>query len=142
MSDILLENLDNALDDVQMSHEYSDDIQNCVKSILSLRDQQKETEQELVRCIDRLCADLATEVRALQPNLCVTLKTGCIEIGYRTRMIGCTAKPYDKCWDFNNTDFGQYFSKKYPECRPLDCPINNLARCLVDFFNNHYKSLA
>lgn len=142
MKNILLETLDNALDEVQMSHEYADNIDGCVKDILSLREQQKQAEQELVRCIDKLCADLATEIRALQPNLCVTLKTGCAEIGYRTRMINCAAKPYDKCWDFGGTDFGSYFSKKFPECRPLDCPVCNLARALVSHFNNHYKSLA
>jgi hypothetical protein len=141
MSNILMEHLDAALDDVHMSHEYADEINGCVQKVLSLRDEQKCAEQELVRCIDRLCADLATEIRALQPNLHVTIKTGCLEIGYRTRIICCVAKPYDGCWNYDGTDFGLYFSKKYPECRPLDCTITDLSRRLVDYFNNHYKSL-
>jgi hypothetical protein len=142
MSKILLEQLDNALDDIQMSHVHFENIDHCVNQILNLKNEIKEKEKELISYIDKLCADLSTEIRKLQPNLSVSIKTGMCEICYRTKSLFCCVKPYDNCWDFNSNDFGMVFSKRFPECRKLSCEITKLAECIVSYFNNHYRSLA
>lgn len=137
----ILEQLDNALDDIQMPHVYCNNVCNIVERMLNLQKQQKETEKELIAAIDKMCAELATEVRSLQPCLTVTLKTSCCEIGYRTKFIKCQVKPYDGCWCFDSTDFGRLFSKRYPSTRQFSCSLNELATNLVEFFNNQYRSL-
>lgn len=138
----ILEQLENALSDVQMSHVHCDNICGIVDGILNLKKQQQESEKELVIAIDKMCAELATEIRALQPYLTVSLRTNCCEIGYRTKMIHCQVKPYDGCWCFDSTDFGKMFSKRYPSCRQLSCPLGELAANLVEYFNSQYRSLA
>ena len=125
-----------------MSHAHSDNIDMCVDKILDLRSKQKEAEKELVECIDKMCADLATEIRRLQPNLSVMMKTSGCDICYRTRILSCLAKPYDGCWNFDTTEFGCQFNKRYPECRQLSCCLIDLAASIVDFFNNHFRSLS
>lgn len=142
MSKLLLEHLDTALDDVQMSHVHNDNINACVDKVLDYKNKIKDAEKELVECIDQLCAELSTEIRRLQPNLTVSMKTGVCEVCYRTRILTCCAKPYDGCWNFDGNDFGCMFSKRYPECKKLSCHIPDLASCIVEYFNNHYRSLA
>lgn len=137
----ILEQLDNALNDVQMTHVHCDNICNVVAHILDLQKQQKESEKGLITVIDKMCAELATEIRALQPCLKVSLKTNCCEVGYRSKLIQCQVKPYDGCWCFDSTDFGKMFSKRYPSCRQLSCPLNEFATNLVEFFNSQYRSL-
>jgi len=142
MSKLILEQLDNALDDIQMSHVHCDAVDVCVKEILDLRERQKEKEKELVASVDKMCAELSTEIRILQPNLVVSIKTNCIEIGYRTKSISCVVKPFDGCWEFGSSEFGSIFSKRYPQCRQLSCSLDELAKCIVEFFNNAYRSLS
>lgn len=139
---MILEKLDSALSDVQMTHAHCESICGIVDRILDLQKQQKETEKELIVAVDRMCAELATEIRALQPCLTVSLKTNCCEVGYRTKIIDCQVKPYDGCWCFDSTDFGKIFSRRYPSCRQLSCPLAELASCLAEYFNNQYRSLA
>lgn len=138
---MIIERLNEALDEVQMSHAHCDNINTIVSRILDLQKQQKEAEKDLIASIDKMCADLATEVRALQPCLVVSIKTNCCEIGYRTKVINCQVKPYDGCWCYSSTDFGKQFSKRYPSCRQLSCSLEELAGCVVEFFNSQYRSL-
>jgi hypothetical protein len=140
---LFLEDLNNTLDEVsEMHHEHFDRIESIVNQIVNLKNQQKEKDKELIASIDKMCAELSTEVRLLQPNLVVSIKTNCCEIGYRTKCITCRVKPYDGCWDFGSSDFGMLFSKRYPECRQLNCSLSDLARSLVEFFTNTYRSLS
>lgn len=142
MNKLILENLDAALDDVKMSHAYYDEIKSHVDLILEYRNKIKETEKQLLECIDKLCAELATEIRRLQPNLTVIMKTGGCEVCYRAKVLPCVIKPYDGCWKFDNNDFGNVFTKRYPECKRLDCDIYDLAKAITEHFNNHYRSLS
>ena len=142
MSTLFSEQLDRALDDVNMSHAHYDAINSCVDSILEFKNKIKTVEKELIEHVDKLCADLSTEVRRLQPNLTVAIRTGACDICYRTKILNCNIKAYDGCWDFDNNDFGRLFSKKYPQCKKLSCDIYELASSIVEFFNNHYRSLA
>lgn len=142
MSKLLLEQLDNVLNDIKMPHEHYEYMDSCVKDILELRERQKEKEKELISAVDKMCAELSTLVRALQPNLIVSIRTNCCEIGYRTKSISCMAKPFDGCWDFGSSEFGVVFSRRYPQCRQLSCDLTELAKCMVEFFNNTYRSLS
>lgn len=142
MSDLITEAIDAALDGVQMSHTHCDNVDGCVKEILDLRERQKEKDKELVALVDKMCAELATEIRALQPNLVVSIKTNCCDVGYRTKSISCIVKPFEGCWDFGNSEFGVIFSKRYPQCRQLSCQLPDLAKCIAEYFNNSYRSLS
>lgn len=142
MSRIFAENLDNALDEVQMSHVHCENIETCVATVLDIKNQLKEAEKELVGAADKICAELATEIRRLQPNLVVTIQTNCCKVGFRTKCIDCVVKPYEGCWSFDSLDFGKYFTRRYPQCCKLNCPLNELAESLVEYFSNHFKALA
>lgn len=138
---IFKEELELALNELEDSHAHCDAIDCFVQEILCLKDQIKEKEKDLRSAIDKMCADLSTEIRSMQPNLTASIKTNCCEIGYRTKSINCVVKPIDGCWDFNTSEFGSIFSKRYPQCRQLSCSLHELAKCLVEFFNNTYRSL-
>lgn len=142
MSSVFLENLDNSLEEVQMSHIHCENVDACVATVLDMKEQLKDAEKELVSAIDKMCAELSTEVRRRQPNLTTTIKTNCCEIGFRTRFIHCHVKPYEGCWSFDNSDFGTQFTRRYPQCCKLTCPLGELACCLVEYFNNHFRSLS
>jgi len=139
---IFKEELDLALNDIDTSHPHCDAIHCYIQEILSLQDEIKNKEKELRSTIDKMCADLSTEIRAIQPNLTVSIRTNCCEIKFRTKNICCIVKPIDSCWDFGSSEFGIIFSKRYPQCRQLSCSLHELAKCIVEFFNNTYRSLS
>lgn len=141
MNNIFLENLDNALEDVQMQHVHYDNISQCLSKIHDLEDQLKDAKKELTNAIDKMCADLAVYIRQLNSNLKVSIKTNTCDVIYRTQLLSCIAKPEEGCWYFDTTDFGRGFSKRYPQCCRLSCPVDDLASCLVDHFRNSYRSL-
>jgi len=142
MSSIFLESLDNALDNVQMAHVHYDNVEQHVSKISDLKRQIKDAEEELREAIDKMCADIAVEIRQLNPHLKVMIKTNCCDIVYRSKLLSCQAKPFEKCWYFDSTDFGRRFSKRYPQCCKLNCPISDLACCLDEFYRQHFRSLA
>jgi len=142
MSDVFLEYLDGALDDVQMSYAHYDDIECCVSKVCDLKNQIKKVEEELREVIDKMCADIAVEVRQLNPNLQVVIRTNCCDVHYRSKSISCQVKPFEKCWYFDATEFGKRFSKRYPQCCKLDCSISDLSHCLNEFYRQHFRSLA
>lgn len=138
----LLENLDAALEDVQMQHVHCENIEQLVTNVSDLESQVKDAKRNLNIAVDKMCADLATEIRQLQPGLTVILKTNCCDIGYKTKYVSCIAKPFEGCWDFNAYEFGRHFAKRYPHCCRLSCPLSDIASCLAEYFNNNYRSLS
>jgi hypothetical protein len=142
MNNLFSENLDNALEEVQMSHVHCENIETCVSTVLDIKSQLKEAEKDLLMSVDKMCAELATEIRRLQPNLTVTIKSNSCEIGFRTRCINCISKPYEGCWNFDSMEFGKYFTRRYPQCCRLDCSLGELASCIVEYFRNHFKALS
>lgn len=141
MSKLFLENLDNALEDVQMSHVHCDNIEQYVDKINDLKSQVKDAETKLREAIDKMCADISVEIRQLSPNLRVTIKSNCFDVIYRSKLLSCRVVPHENRWYFDDTNFGDRFSKKYPQCCRLNCPINDLANCICEFFRNHFRSL-
>jgi len=124
-----------------MSSEHCDQICGIVERIYDIKEQLKNTEKELCEHIDDLCADVAKEVRRLQPLLIVTIQNGGCIIGYRTRNIVCKVKPYERCWDFASNEFGKQFERRFPSCVRLDNSVTDLACCVVEFFNSQYATL-
>lgn len=142
MNKILLENLDQALDDVTSSpHVQCEKICDIIDVISDRKREILDYEKELLSVIDSLCAEFATAIRALQPRLVVTIQNNGCTVGYRTKVINCKVEPYKKSWDFAVNDFGASFAKRNPTCTRLDTPIPELAKCMVDYFNNHFASL-
>lgn len=141
MNKLFLENLDSALEEVNMSHVHCDNIEQHVSKINDLRDQVKDAEIELREAIDKMCADISIEIRQLNPSLKVMIKTNYLDVIYRSRLLSCKVLPYENCWSFDSTDFGRRFTKRYPQCCRLNYPINELAGCICDFFRSHFRSL-
>ena len=129
------------LEDIKMTHDHCDNISKQCANIKELEQNVINLRKELAYSRDALCADLAKEIRKLQKDLNVTItRLGC-NVGYRAKYITCEVIPFDNKWSFSATDFGRMFSKRYPECCKLDCPITTLAKCLSEFFSNQYRSL-
>jgi len=139
---LFLENLENAMDSVQMSHVHCDGLEQSVFKINDLKNQLKEAEKELCENIDKMCADIAIEIRQFNPNLKVVIKTNGCEVHYRSKLLSCVVKPHEGCWDFDSTDFGKVFSKRNPNCHRLNCPISDLACAIAEHFRNSFRSLS
>jgi len=133
--------LDILLEDVKMSHEHNDSISATCAKIKDLESQAKTAKAELSQCIDALCADLAKEIRRIQPSLNVTMNSIGCNVSYRAKAITCEVIPFNGKWNFNSSDFGRMFVRRFPDCCDLSCPATHLAKCLAEFFVNQYRSL-
>lgn len=142
MGSLFIENLNEALEEVQMPHVHCDNIEQIVYKINDLNKQVREAEKELGAAVDKMCADIVVEIRQLNPNLKVMIKTNCCDVVYRTKLLSCQADPVTKTWNFGSTDFGRQFAKRNPHCCRLDCPMSDMANAIDEYFRICFRSLA
>jgi len=138
---LFMENLDNALNDVQMPHVHCDNIEQILSKINDLKKQVSDAEEEMNRAIDKMCADIAVEIRQLNPFLKVILKNKCLDVIYKTKLLSCQVMPVERCWEFGSTEFGRVFLKRNSHCCRLDCPMSDLAAAIDTHFRNSFRSL-
>jgi len=141
LSNILSE--DNLAIDTPVPDNPMTQLRQKAQELKDAKDQVAQLEQEYVQAIDALNGQLAVGVKKCNPRLSANLRNGVCNIGYRSKSLNFKPNLDTQTWAAESSDptFARRFSRNHGPATALNPDIDALAKAIISFFTNHYKTL-
>lgn len=135
---ILIENDSSAI-----SSNMLDEVNSQLNELNELKSKIKSLEKDLSHFVDKFCAQLAVQVRRLEPSLDIHLYDGSCAFGYKSMILELKPNIEKKVWMPVSPD--SRINKKFVASHGANLRFSNdlsdLAEAIVHYFKMRYKSL-
>lgn len=140
----LLQNIDIIFEDVDLpSHNSVSMASDIVKQLEVTQQRVYELQNQLVIAQNKMCGELALNLRRRMPGLNVAVgRDGC-KIGYRSKHLVLQPDVKRGIWNVKSGDgsFARRFLSRHSSKTIITPDFENLINALVRHFTEHYKSL-
>lgn len=102
-----------------------------------------ELQNKLSIAHNKMCAELALDVRRKMPGLNVSVDRGNCKIGYRMKHLVLRPDSRSGIWKIKSSDdrFAKRFMKYYGTNTAISPSLDSLVDAIITYFKEHYKSL-
>ena len=101
----------------------------------------RNAKDELHASLEALNTQLAFEIRKRMPKLQVNLGNGKCQVYYKSKTVVVSPNALSNKWEIEPNDMGRSFVKGFAHALPMQDDLGPIAEAVVEYFNNHYKSL-